>query len=168
MAKAKFDFYDKQNLLKIEGWARDGWEDKQIAENLRYNETYFSELKSKIPELSEALKRGRQPLDIIVENSLYKRATGLKVKTVIKRWLLLPDGTKTDTEILQETESEIPPDTGAAMAWLKNRKPESWNKEPIRVDTTSKGKQFMPARTLTKAQAVELMKDLNEGKFSEV
>lgn len=126
MAKPKFDFTDKHNLLKIEGWARDGWEDKQIAEALRYNETYFSELKGLKSELSEALKRGRQPLDILVENSLYKRATGLKVKTVVKRWMVLPDGTKTDTEILQETESEVPPDTGAAMCWLKNRKPEIW------------------------------------------
>lgn len=142
MAKAKFDFQDKHNLLKIEGWARDGWEDKQIAKNLKYNETYFSELKSKITGLSEALKRGRQPLDIIVENSLYKRATGLKVKSVVRRWMLLPDGTKTDTEILQETESELPPDTGAAMAWLKNRKPKTWNQQPTKVEI-NEGNPFM-------------------------
>ena len=45
MAKPKFDFKDEENLIRIESWARDGLNDKQIAENIGYNETYFSELK---------------------------------------------------------------------------------------------------------------------------
>lgn len=46
MAKPKFDFKDPHNLIRIEGWARDGLDDKQIAANIGYNETYFSELKA--------------------------------------------------------------------------------------------------------------------------
>ena len=57
MAKPKFDFKDEENLIRIESWAWDGLNDKQIAENIGYNETYFSELKGKITELSEAIKR---------------------------------------------------------------------------------------------------------------
>lgn len=80
MAKPKFDFKDPHNLIRIEGWARDGLDDKQIAANIGYNETYFSELKGKIPELSKALKNGRAPLELKVENTLYTKATGMKVK----------------------------------------------------------------------------------------
>jgi len=150
MAKPKYEYTDKHFLLKLEGWARDGWEDRQMAESLRLNETYFCELKTKFPEISEALKRGRQPLDIIVENSLYKRATGLKVKSIVKRWQVDTEGDKTEVEIIQETETELPPDTGAAMAWLKNRKPDEWNKQPAKVELTGKdGKDLIPIKGIT-------------------
>ena len=79
---------------------------------------------------------------------------------------MIVDGKQTETEIIQETETEYPPDTGAAMAWLKNRKPEEWNKQPIRVDATSNGKDILPAKTLTQKEAVELLKNLNDGKFA--
>lgn len=37
-------------------------------------------MKGKIPELSKALKNGRAPLELKVENTLYTKATGMKVK----------------------------------------------------------------------------------------
>jgi hypothetical protein len=158
--KAKFDFDDSMNLLLIEGYARDGMDDKQIAKAIHYNTTHFCELKHKYPRLVEALKRGRAPLTIVVENSLYKRATGLKVKTRVSRFLekqcecvgkdkRCPEcmGTGkillTDVELVQVTETELPPDTGAAMAWLKHHKPEKYNVQPIRIDHTSNGASFM-------------------------
>lgn len=52
MAKPKFDFDDEQNLIRIEGWARDGLDDKQIAANIGYSEAHFSVLKGKLPKLS--------------------------------------------------------------------------------------------------------------------
>lgn len=58
MAKPKFDFDDEQNLIRIEGWARDGVDDKQIAANIGYSEAHFSVLKGKLPKLSKALKNG--------------------------------------------------------------------------------------------------------------
>lgn len=54
MAKPKFDFDDEQNLIRIEGWARDGLDDKQIAANIGYSEAHFSVLKGKLPKLSKA------------------------------------------------------------------------------------------------------------------
>lgn len=62
MAKPKFDFDDEQNLIRIEGWARDGLDDKQIAANIGYSEAHFSVLKGKLPKLSKALKTGVRPL----------------------------------------------------------------------------------------------------------
>lgn len=57
MAKPKFDFDDEQNLIRIEGWARDGLDDKQIAANIGYSEAHFSVLKGKLPKLSKAVER---------------------------------------------------------------------------------------------------------------
>ncbi len=127
--KPKHDYADPMFLLQIEGWARDGYDDCQIAEMLDLNPTYFCTKKLEFPELPKALKKGRQPLEVLVENSLFKRATGLKVKTTVRKWVVMPneDGEDQNVEVVQETETELPPDTGAAMAWLKHKKPEMWN-----------------------------------------
>ena len=140
MAKPKFDFKDPHNLIRIEGWARDGLDDKQIAANIGYNETYFSELKGKIPELSKALKNGRAPLELKVENTLYTKATGMKVKVQqaikVKDVYYDEEGRRCENERIEivELEQEIPPDTTACIFWLKNRKPEQWNKPAPRID----------------------------------
>lgn len=136
--KPRFDYDDPVFLAEVEGYARDGWDDKQIAENYGLNSNYFTQLKAKFPNLNNAIKRGKAPLDLKVENSLYKRATGLRVKTVVKRWQIV-DGIESPVEIIQETETELPPDTGAAMAWLKQRKPEQWNKQPDKHEVSVKG-----------------------------
>lgn len=152
MAKVKFDFYDKQNMLRIEGWARDGLDDKQIAFNIGYNETYFSELKGRIAELSEALKKGRAPLDIIVESTLYRRATGMKVKTQqafkVKEVTYTDDGKRCETERIEvvNLEQDLPPDPTSMIFWLKNRKPEQWNKQPEKLDVTTNGNDIAPQK----------------------
>lgn len=127
--KPKHDYRDPMFLLQVEGWARDGYDDYQIAELLDLNATHFCELKGKYTEISEALKKGRRPLEVLVENSLFKRATGMKVKSTVRQWEVLEDedGIPKRVEVIRETETELPPDTGAAMAWLKHKKPEVWN-----------------------------------------
>lgn len=141
--KAKYDYTDKFFLLEVEGLARDGITDRGIAKKLGMNGTYFSEVKKKYSEISEALTRGRQPLNVIVENALYKRAVGMKVKTTTKRYILKPDGTQSDDELVQETETEVPPEPKAIAMWLTQRKPEVWNKQPQKVDVTTGGKSFL-------------------------
>jgi len=151
-AKKKVDFSDQNNLLIAEGLARDGLDNKDIAKHFNYSETHFSELINSIAELSEALKRGRKPLEIMVENSLFKRAFGgVKVTSQVRRFLeekcecegfnkkcQICKGTGkriiTDIEIVQETVTELPPDVGAAALWLKQKKPDIWNKQPIKID----------------------------------
>ena len=160
MAKKKVNFKDTENLLIVEGLARDGLDNKDIAKYFDYTDTYFSELVTSISELSEALKKGRRPLETMVENSLFRRAFGgIKVKTQVRRFLegkctcegedkKCPEckGTGkvfiTDAELVQETITELPPDTGAAALWLKQKKPEIWNKQPIRIDATTNNKDI--------------------------
>ena len=140
MAKPKFDFKDAQNIIRIESWARDGLDDKQIAANIGYNETYFSELKGKISELSEALTRGRAPIDFAIESKIYRKAIGMKVKVQqaikVKDVYYDDEGRRCENERVEvvELEQELPPDTGAGIFWLKNRKPEQWNKPAPKID----------------------------------
>jgi len=158
-AKTKVDFTDRDNLQIAEGLARDGLDNKDIAAYFNYARTYFSELLQTIPELSDAVRRGRKPLSVKVETSLYRRAIGgIKVKTVTRRFLeqdcmcggkigceecggtgKIVSATKS---IVQESESELPPDVGAAALWLKQKKPEIWNNHPNHFDQNSGGMEL--------------------------
>lgn len=140
MAKSKFDFDDEQNLIRIEGWARDGLDDKQIAANIGYSEAHFSVLKGKLPKLSKALKNGRAPIDFAIESKIYRKAMGMKVKVQqaikVKDVFFDEEGRRCEKERVEivELDQEVPPDTTAGIFWLKNRKPEQWNRPAPRAE----------------------------------
>lgn len=141
--KPKHDFTDRDLIMTIEGMVRDGADNKQIAKYLGYTETYFCEAQRLYPELGEAIRRGRKPWTTAIENSLIKRCTGMKVKSTTRRWMVGPDGKQTDVEIVQETETEVPPEPKSIMFYLTQRKPEVYNKQPQKVDLTTGGNPFM-------------------------
>lgn len=66
--------------MKIEGWARDGLTDEQIAQNIGINRDTLYTWKKKYADISDALKRGKQIVDLQVENALLKRALGYEYK----------------------------------------------------------------------------------------
>ncbi|PAE20515.1 helix-turn-helix domain-containing protein [Robertmurraya siralis] len=77
MAKGKYlDWITKEGLLKIEGWARDGLTDEQIAKNMGIKRQTLYDWKKKYPDISDALKKGKEVVDREVENALLKRALG--------------------------------------------------------------------------------------------
>ena len=73
MAKSKWEQV-KNKLMLVEGWARDGLTDKQIANNLNISEDTFYEYKKRYSEFSESLKKGKEIVDYEVENALLKTA----------------------------------------------------------------------------------------------
>lgn len=73
MAKSKWEEV-KEKLVLVEGWARDGLTDEQIANNLGISKTTFYKFKDEHSELSELLKKGKKVVDYQVENALLKNA----------------------------------------------------------------------------------------------
>lgn len=71
------------------------------------------------PDFSEAIKAGRVSADARVEHSLYQRATGYEHDETDIR---VVDGAIAMTPVRKV----YPPDTTAAIFWLKNRKPDEW------------------------------------------
>ena len=77
MAKGKYQrWLEPDGLLLLEGWARDGLTDEQIAENIGITATTLYEWKNRFPEISEALKKGKEVVDYQVENALLNKALG--------------------------------------------------------------------------------------------
>lgn len=124
MASGKYKgWLTNEGLIKIEGWARDGLTDEQIARNMGISPSTLYEWKKKYPEISEVLKKGKEVVDRQVENALLKRALGYdyeEVKTLIED----VDGKK--KKKVEKTVKHIVPDVTAQIFWLKNRKPEIW------------------------------------------
>ncbi len=72
--------YEKDNwgdkLILIQGWARDGLTDEQIAHNMGIGLTTLYKYKKDFPEFQKALKKGKEVIDYLVENALLKAALG--------------------------------------------------------------------------------------------
>lgn len=110
----------EEGLLTIEGWARDGLTNEQISGNIGINPKTLYDWIKKWPEIEEALRMGKEPVDRAVENALLKKALGYTEK--VEKVKVLSEG-----EIVRYNEEVYyPPDTTAAIFWLKNRKPGEW------------------------------------------
>lgn len=73
MAKSKWEKV-KDKLILVEGWARDGLTDEQIADNLNISKDTFYKYKKTYPDFSDSLKKGKEVVDYEVENALLKNA----------------------------------------------------------------------------------------------
>ncbi|CEI81292.1 hypothetical protein BN997_01110 [Oceanobacillus oncorhynchi] len=117
MAKGKYaEWITEEGLIKIEGWARDGLTDEQIAHNIGIKRQTLYDWIKRFPDISDALKRGKEVIDRQVENALLKRALGYKYDEITYEF---------DEETKRVTK-EVQPDTTAQIFWLKNRKPNEW------------------------------------------
>ena len=130
VAKSKWDTHVKDKLVVVEGWARNGLTEKQIAHNLAVAYSTFRVYKEKYPALSAVLKKGREVIDFEVEGALIKRALGYSYVEVTKE--LVEDETTGSAElkVVKTVTKQVAPDVTAQIFWLKNRKPNEWKNDP--------------------------------------
>lgn len=75
MARGKYEYWlTPDGLILLEGWARDGLTDEQIASNVGITAKTLYEWKNKYSEICESLKKGKEVVDFEVENALLKKA----------------------------------------------------------------------------------------------
>ena len=111
-------------LTRLTGWARDGLTDEQIAHNIGINRATLYDWYNRFPNIHNAIKKGKGPVDVQVENALLKRALGYDYEETITEVEDLGGG-KTKKHVRRVTK-HVPPDTTAQIYWLKNRKPKQW------------------------------------------
>ena len=73
MAKLN-EWLEQDNLILLEGWARSGLTEEQIANNMGISRSTLWEWKKKETSISNALKRSKDIVDFEVENALLKNA----------------------------------------------------------------------------------------------
>lgn len=75
MAKTTYkDWEAEEKILLLQGWARNGLTNEQIASNMDIVVSTLWEWRKKSSKISNALKIGKNEADIQVENALYKAA----------------------------------------------------------------------------------------------
>ena len=122
MAKIN-DWLENDKLILLEGWARSGLTDEQIAKNIGINRTTLYDWKKKEVNIADALKKGKEVIDFEVENALLKRALGYEYE----------EETYENGILTKKVKKQVAPDTTAQIFWLKNRKPNNW-KDRVETD----------------------------------
>jgi hypothetical protein len=171
--KPKYKYRSKEFLDMIEGLAKKGLTDKEIALSIGLNQTHFCEKKSSTPEISEALARARSQINAIVRQKYLSIGLGgIKTTTVTRRKIEAEDGTLTNGEVIQETEAELPPNPSVLQTWLFNND-EEWRNAVMqgkRLDVTSNGgnigTQLIFSPTPLSPKDIEDIKNLQSGKNS--
>lgn len=112
-----------------------GATDREMADFFEVSESTFYLWKLEHPELSEALKQSKEAADERVEHSLYRRALGYSHDAVK---IVQVGGEVVNAPYVEH----YPPDTTAAIFWLKNRRPKEWrDRQEL---TGADGKDLIP------------------------
>lgn len=127
MAKGKYvQWLQPDNLLRLQAWARDGATDAEIAERIGIGRDTLYLWKKKYPDISDTLKRGKEVIDIEVENALLKRALGYEYDEVTQEMTYAPNGEPLGLAVTKAVTKRERPDVTAQIFWLKNRRPDLW------------------------------------------
>jgi hypothetical protein len=111
-----------------------GATDADLAEFFEVVEATINNWKLEYPLFLESIKKGKELADTNVAESLYKRALGYShkdsdIKVVLNEIVVTP------------LVKHYPPDTTAAIFWLKNRQPKKW-RDKQEIDHTTGGESL--------------------------
>lgn len=146
MAKGKYqEWLTEDGLLILKGWARDGLTDIEIAKKIGISQDTFYRWVSRFHEFSEAIKKGRRPVLVDVEDSFFEtklKGHYVEEETMEKTVHKDAKGKITgSTEHRRVTKRYIPADTTAQIFFMKCRMPEKYNdKLNVSLEAKNEGK----------------------------
>lgn len=153
MANPKWkEWTEPEKLILLEGWARSGLSDEQIAHNMNINPATMYKWKKDLKgnedprsKIFKAIKKGKEVADFEVENALKKTAEGFFVEETSEEWGADPDTGEPLLLRITKKRKYIPGNPTAQIFWLKNRNPEMWrDKVEAQLDTSQSIKVTLP------------------------
>lgn len=125
--------YDPAFTRQVVALCRLGATDPELADFFDVTVRTLNRWKVAHAEFAEAIRKGKEPADDRVEDSLYHRAMGTEYEKAhpfkVKKIIYGADGKKIQEEERIEVvmvKEVIPPDTTAMIFWLKNRRSKDW------------------------------------------
>lgn len=135
MAKGVYEeWIQGDGLIRIQGWARKGLTNDQIADNIGISRKTLYEWAAKYSDFGNALKKTKEITVYEVENAMYKSAQGYYVTE--------SETTKDKNGKIINTKEKkrwIPPNTAAQIFLLKNKDPENWRERTDVAITETNG-----------------------------
>lgn len=104
---------------QAERFAKLGLIDKDMAEAFGIDVATFNRWKERFPKFRDSLNAGKEIADAMVGEKLFQRATGYSCPDVDIKVI---EGMIVQTKLIKH----YPPDTAAAIFWLKNRQKHRW------------------------------------------
>ncbi len=141
--------YDPAICAGVLALCQGGATDAELADELDISIRTLYRWQARYPEFCQALKAGKQPADDRVERSLFHRANGYEwdeAQPIKLKEVLYEAGKRVkETERVEVVmvHHVAPPDTTAAIFWLKNRRPERWRQFAALEHTGKDGAPFV-------------------------
>lgn len=126
-----------------------GATDEDLATFFEVQKSTINNWKNDYPEFLDSIKKGKVQADAIIASSLYNRAKGAIINQQqafkVKRVSYNDKGNRIETESIEivDLQQEQPPDTTAAIFWLKNRNPNNWRDKTSTELTGKDGKDLI-------------------------
>lgn len=127
-----------EQALKL---CRLGATDKELADFFGVTDTTINAWKKAHPEFLASLKEGKTLADANVADRLYQRAMGYSHDAV--KIAASPSGEHVAVPFVEH----YPPDTTAAIFWLKNRRPDQW-RDKVQTELSGEVKVQRIERTI--------------------
>ena len=132
-----------------------GATDIELAGFLGIDEATLATWKYTYPELSKSIKKGKDLFDTeAVERSLRARALGYEHP---EDKVFISDG----CPVVVPTTKSYPPDTAAAIFWLKNRQSGRW-RDKQEIDLRSGDGSMSPTQEAREAAKLKILESLGE------
>lgn len=130
--------YQPEFAAQAEKLCELGATDADLAEFFGVSDRTIYRWRASVPAFCHALKAGKISADERVVRALYHRAVGFSHEAV-KIFMVASGKTKTKKPVLVPYREQVPPDTTAAIFWLKNRQRELWRDTTINEMTGKDG-----------------------------
>lgn len=156
MARGRPSKYKKEYAEQAYKLCLLGATDKDLADFFEVDEATVNRWKQGHVEFCESLKRGKVEADAVIAQKLFHRAKGYEHQ---EDKIFNDSG----TPLIVPTVKHYPPDTTAAIFWLKNRQPDKWrDKQEIDQSIANKDGKPFAISSLTPEERRERIDELKK------